>query len=333
MSLPDRLGESNTKALTRLGLAYSAVATIACVGALSLTGPTGWVVMSGGGTVGSPATESFAFSTEWDNGTGTGAAAVLDSAGSWAWDGFQTTFTNFLEVVDTATAAADGCAGWPAVDNVLEVSYNTSTSTDMLQKNGWSVAVGEYMYSRVFYCAAAAVGDQISGHWLHHGDNDAGNDYLIWWGTPSTNSPRAADSAYTAWHYEGVGDLTGYDVFANVPGTQSPNVQSHRVYIKEIRSHRFHADSARFAVRISDVDGTVLMTSGDFQSNFGADPVADSIGSIAGGYTDTAGWTSMELGNNGNANQSAGTLLYLAALAVRISSSADDWIGTTLAGS
>ncbi len=282
-------------------------------------------------TVPDTPTATFDFETDWGDatggaGSGAGLDALLDDAGTYSWTRLQTTYTNRLAVVDAATANSDGCQGWPAVTNVLDISYN-GTDSDMLQvEGGWSVPTGSYLYKAYFICIAAAVGDQWSGHYDHLGENTGGNDYLIWSGTPTSNAV-AADSTMDLWHYEGVGTLSSYDVYAMLD-----QLRTHTVYLFELRAERVTSTTARFNIRISDKDGTLLFSGADFLGNYGAGPATDSVGSDTGTYSGSVGWTGAELGNNGNINQSAGTHTYIAAYRIRVSVSGDNWIGTTLAG-
>jgi hypothetical protein len=300
----------------RAGGIAAAALTVTCGGSDSATG-----------VLTSTQPDDLDWFSDWRTGTGDTQNVLFDGGKfnrrlcGGIVDGNGFAFNDLLDVVSIPPPFPAGLA------NTLRITYHEtgSAACNMLAADlAWTApAVGQYLFSRIYMYADIAVGEEAVGHWFHHGSNATGNDYPFFWSGQTV--AVGADSTYTLWAAIGpAGGLNGQG-----RGSFAFTVKTHRLYRLETRIHRTDPDSIRFAVRLHDQGGTLVATSGDFVCESGPCGFAsDTVGQYKAHYTGSRGLNSLEIGNNGPAQQPDGfQYRYVSGAAIRVSSNADDWIG------
>jgi hypothetical protein len=274
------------------------------------------------------ASQALDFFSDWRTGTGDTQNVLFDGAKfnrrlcGGIVDGNGFAFDDLLDVVADPTGVFP-----PGIQNVLQITYHQtgSAACNMLAADlAWPTpAVGEYLFSRVYMYADIDVGQEAVGHWFHHGSNALGNDYPFFW-TGQTVSV-APDSTYSLW--AGVGPAGGVGGAGH--GSFSLTVKTHRLYRFELRIHRTDPDSIRFQARIYDGAGSLVATGANFVCESGPCGFqVDTLGQYKASYTGPRGLNSLEVGNNGPAQQPSGfEQRYVSGVAIRVSPNPDAWIG------
>jgi hypothetical protein len=265
--------------------------------------------------------------SDWRTGTGDTQTVLYDGgrfnrrlcggivAGGFDWD-------DLLDVVPAGPQMVPA-----GVSSALRITYHDGgvDACNMLAADqAWRTpGVGEYLYSRIYLYADIDVGEEAVGHWFHHGSNAAGNDYPFFWSGQDTGV--AADSSFAVW--AAVGPAGG--VSGPGHGSFGTRLKTHRLYRLETRIHRTHADSLQFDVRVYQ-GSTLVRTGGDFKCQSGPCGYGtQSVNQYRVHYTGQRGLNSLEVGNNGPAQQPVGQAYrYVSGVAIRVSGSPNDWIGT-----
>lgn len=312
----------------------------------------GGVGGGGGGQVG-----SLTWFCDWRFGTGSGTDwnffRGTASTGEGMVECYHERTQNGTVWAVVARASLGECPDFPeTMDNVLRLKMEDTPSPSTDSGNmvsAWNptdtLEVGQYKYRRTYVCFAVPVGTtELNKHWSHDGT-----------GSISGHTCTGINGCYSGrWFINGStvqSDSTfcmGYGVMFNQPNLGRGQGEfgycghkTHTVRVYENMQHRFHLDSARFGVRISDVNGNVLATSGDFNCSTGeaggcvdsGGYQLDSIGEYAVLLNDSWRTRGHEVGHNGGRSNFPGSsgpyYYYVGGDAVRISLSADDWIGAT----
>ena len=218
--------------------------------------------------------------------------------------------------------------------NVLKIIWDQALTGSMMAQvdSGWVQAtVGQYTYYRLYEFNNIPPGQSISDHWNHTGNNNEGaSDYQTAW---RNASGPAADSV--------IDNRFGVGVSSNPASTgrgqgyfiNSTDMKVGQLYRREWRVERTDTDSIRVNVRVYNASGTLVLTGANFKCGIGGcvdggGYNVDTIGQFKTEYTGTNGYHSIEIGNNGPSTEpSTPSSQYIGGYAVRVSSSANDWIG------
>lgn len=317
---------------------------------------------AGGGSVQFTATYSLVWQCQWSYDTGTSDDAILGRLDTGAEAGLSECFSQTVTSnAGTMTVVAAPTSGYCAnvfpggVTNVLQTLVQTGSDGVLVEADSVIAipSVGEYIYARQLFCLQGEPGESHNKHFLHWGTGSwyAGGG-CTGGGTGSgcygfrwflNGATLASDTTFSLdggpMFASGTTDVgRGQGNFSIPDGTLKAN----RLLVIEERFHRFHADSVKIDVRVSEADGTVVATSADFgctisgntttgcyQSGAG---VGDPIGTYGLYIQDWRRFVGFEIGNNGGGGPAAARYIFFGANAIRVSTSSDDWIGLYPAG-
>ena len=277
----------------------------------------------------------------WNNGTGTSDDAVLGTSErgegvSRCFGGFTATTGELLEVVPVSEA----CGEWPsALTHTLRVTLNRNIEGSKMVEvvDAWpEPEVGGYLYYRSYDCNDMQPGDPANIHVQHGGAGRYGGAGYIWrWyfagGQVEPDGSFPLDFG-PSFNQNGMGFGQGRFQVQGGGGTRVG-----RTYLREIRGHRLSVDTMQWSVRITDVaSGEVVLTERDYvcaTSDTGGciehGFLVDRLGDFPVRIGDVRGLRALELGNNGSegGDPDATRFWYWGGVAVRVSTSDDDWIG------
>lgn len=259
---------------------------------------------------------------------------------------FTTTPPLLFEFLDVIPVPS-GQAFPPEMQNVLRITmgdYPTLLGSPMLKINEAirEPAIGEYIFYRTYDLNGEQPGDGNNIHVLHVGtqDRDSSPYGMRWF----RSGPVQSDSTFFMSidpNFQTGNRGRGQGRFLNNANVGPPQVpfgnKVNRVYRREWRIHRFHADSARFAVRVYDDRGTLVMTNANYRCTGseangcfnGSNWLVDSLGAQPVAILNWSKVRGLELGNNGSTPDDPTTrrYWYWGGLAIRVSGNPDDWIG------
>jgi hypothetical protein len=291
--------------------------TIARVG--SMRGRGALTVEGGGGG-------ALAFGADWRTGTGTGTPALTDN-GRFSGHGSTTN----LSVVTTASVGGT----WPTgMTNALRVMFNNAQFGSVWCENLWTLpAEGEYLYRRTCMRASIPTSSGDSHHPVQSMAELGGTcpfaaEYVMTHGSGNWTLQLAYLNTSNP-GFDGDGGNLRACRF-NLGGTEVNDT----VYQIEERFFRVPGFSTRWWVeaRVYDVAGTLIATGTNFtdenHSNATMPATFNGTRYVFCG-TGSQGETCLRQWNWGNQgkNYGAGAALYFGGIAVRLSASADDWIG------
>ena len=281
----------------------------------------------------------------WDNGTGTGSAAIEGTSSNTIGDDCyrEDQGTGALEVVTAASIAGECLGSWPTA-NVLRITHTNGANANHMVFADSVVAipaVGESVFFRIYSCKAFNTGEYTNKHWQHFGTGSWKDSGVGCTGSNGCYSGRwfngngavQADSTFQMAY----GVMFGQDNVGRGQGSFNNDAfKARRIEVHEVRMNRFKTDSMWVDVRIKDTSGNLIADSGDFgcgTSDVGGCQGGDVLGAFPAYVADWRRLIGLEVGSNG-ANSSVGVTRYryVAAAIVAVSADSTDWVGLYPAG-
>ena len=289
------------------------------------TDPLSWPEEAGGGG-------SLDWFSDFRNATGTTDAAFLDGG---KWTGYVSDPVRALGL----TMSASGL-GFPAqMTNVWRYEIpNANTACQPKVEGQWTIpAVGEYQFYRYYIRCDFPDGlNPADQHFFHIGtdteDDSAAYESCHWLnGVEAGSGGGVLNGEYRIqmmpnWQSVETSDTAWYNIYLNTTN----------VYRIETRAYRSGTNQCRYAMRVYDSAGNLRDTAGrdeevwfEYYGAQGWTDLPDFVLDISPGSAQEH-WGVIEIGYNGSSPTGTFTptpYVYLGGMAVRVSSSADDWIG------
>lgn len=268
--------------------------------------------------------------SDWRNAIGNTDAALQDGT---KWNTYVST-----PVRELATVMSASGLGFPAgMTNVFRYEIpNNNTACQPKVSGQWTMpAVGEYQYLRYYIRCDFPDGlNPADQHFVHIGDDEGPASYESCYflnGVEGGIGGGVLNGNYRIqfmpnWQSVATSDTAWYNIYLTTT----------QVYRIELRMLRSGTNQVRYASRVYDSAGNLRATAGrdeqvwfEYYGAQGWNDLPDFVLDITAG-TAVNHFERMEIGYNGSSPTGVFTptpYVYLGGMAVRVSSSSDDWIG------